>query len=58
MMPRKPEGDRPLTPAERQARQHQQKIAWRVALERVVAAGTIREARQIAAEALAKRTKP
>ena len=49
-------GDRPLTQAERQARQRERKAAeaagWRDALERIVAARTVREAREIATAAL------
>lgn len=55
-MPRKPEGDRTLTNAERQARQRVRKAetltTYREALERIAAAKTIREAREIAASAL------
>jgi hypothetical protein len=56
MMPRKPEGDRALTPAERQARQREREAVrtetWRRALERIQTARTVRDAREIAAEAL------
>jgi hypothetical protein len=55
-MPRKPEGERRLTVAERVSRHRQRKIeqteSLRLALERVQAAKTIREARDIAALAL------
>jgi hypothetical protein len=51
-MPRKPEGDRPLTAAERQARRRERKLTagneMLAALQRIHAARTIREARQIA----------
>lgn len=56
-MPRKPEGDRALTNGERQSRQRErnttrlQKLV--VALEKIQTAKTIREARGIAASALA-----
>ena len=57
-MPRKAEGDRPLTQAERQARQRQRKAGreqeMRQAIERAIAARTIKEAREILAEALKK----
>lgn len=55
-MPRKAEGPRPLTDAERQARQRQRKAtresAMRKALEKIIKATTVREAREIAASAL------
>lgn len=55
-MPRKAEGPRPLTTAERQARQRERKAekveAMRKALERITKAKTVREAREIAASAL------
>jgi hypothetical protein len=55
-MPRKPEGERALTAAERQARQRERKAelaeTWRRALEQIQHARTVREAREIAAEAL------
>ena len=55
-MPRRPIGDRPMTAAERQARTHarrEERIArWRSALERILEARTVREARAIAVEAL------
>ena len=55
-MPRKAEGLRPLTPAERQARQRERKANREqkliAALERIQTAKTIREARDIAASAL------
>ena len=45
-----------MTPAERQAKRREQFRRMRDALERIAAAKTIREARQIAAEALASDT--
>lgn len=55
-MPRKAIGDRPLTAAERQARQRARNAARTVylhmALQRVIKARTIHEARRIAATAL------
>jgi hypothetical protein len=55
-MPRKAEGLRPLTTAERQARQRERKANREhklvAALERIQTAKTIREARDIAASAL------
>jgi hypothetical protein len=55
-MPRKPEGERALTPAERQARRREREAeraeTWRRALERIQTARTVRDAREIAAEAL------
>jgi hypothetical protein len=59
-MPRKPTGDRALTPAERQARkraaQQRRLAAWRAALERIAEAPALTaaelEMRAIAAEAL------
>jgi hypothetical protein len=55
-MPRKPEGERRLTVSERVSRHRQRKTeqaeALRLALERVYAAKTIREARDIATLAL------
>ena len=55
-MPRSPLGDRPLTDAERQARRRERRAAeaerWRAALEAIESAVTVREARQIAAQAL------
>ena len=57
-MPRKPEGGRPLTAAERQARQRARRAeraeAMREALEQIARAVTIREARSIAAAVLAE----
>lgn len=57
-MPRKPEGQKPLTPAERQARQRSRKAsreaAMRQALEQILAAQTKREMLQIAAAALSQ----
>ena len=57
-MPRKPLGDRPLTAAERQARQRERRsqvaAEWREALVRIVAAKTVRKARQIAQAALSE----
>lgn len=55
-MPRKAEGPRPLTPAERQARQRERKAGkvevMRKALEKIETAKTVREAREIARSAL------
>jgi hypothetical protein len=55
-MPRRAEGDRPLTPAERQARQREKRAAdaakLRDALARIAEVRTAAEARQIAADAL------
>lgn len=55
-MARKPEGVRPLTQAERQARQRVRKtserIRYRSALHLISLAKSIREARKIAMEAL------
>jgi hypothetical protein len=55
-MPRKAIGDRPMTGAERQARQrakHEERTeALRLALEQIATAKTVREAREIAAEAI------
>lgn len=55
-MPRKAEGASPLTAAERQARQRARRATqadtWRQALERIVTARTVREARDIASTAL------
>ncbi len=55
-MPRRPLGERAMTDAERQARHYvrkQEKAArWRDALERILEARTVREARAIAGEAL------
>jgi hypothetical protein len=55
-MPRKPEGERALTAAERQARQRERKAelaeTWRHALERIQTVPTVHDAREIAAEAL------
>jgi hypothetical protein len=55
-MPRRPEGERALTPAERQARIRVRKAAaeteMRLALERIAASKTFGEARQIAQAAL------
>jgi len=57
-MPRRPLGERAMTDAERQARSYarkQEKAArWREALERILEAHTVREARAIAEEALAE----
>jgi hypothetical protein len=48
---------RPLTGAEREARRRQKRAAewerWRAALERIATSTTAREARRLAAEALA-----
>lgn len=55
-MPRPRLGEQPMTPAERQAKRREQFRRMRDALERIAAAKTIREARQIAAEALASDT--
>jgi hypothetical protein len=56
-MPRKAIGVRPLTTAERQQRQRERKAEREqkliAALERIQAAKTVREARDIAASALA-----
>lgn len=52
-MPRPRLGEQPMTPAERQAKRREQFRRMREALERIAAAKTIREARQIAADALA-----
>jgi hypothetical protein len=58
-MPRKAIGDVPLTQAERQARQRARKaserILYRDALECICFAKTIREAREIALNALDKK---
>jgi hypothetical protein len=58
-MSRKPEGDHPLSAAERQARQRARRASqaegWRRALERIVLARTAREAREIASEAIGAR---
>lgn len=55
-MPRRPLGERAMTAAERQARRYarkEERIArWQDALERILEARTVREARAIAAEAL------
>ena len=55
-MPRKAGPIPPLTTAERQARIRQRKASkaaeWRTALERILSARTIREAREIAQTAL------
>lgn len=57
-MPRKPEGDRPLTGAEREARRRQRKVErddkFRAEVERAMAAKTLREAREILAAVLGK----
>ena len=52
-MPRPRLGEQPMTSAERQAKRREQFRRMREALERIAAAKTIREARQIAADALA-----
>jgi hypothetical protein len=59
-MPRPRQGEQPLTAAERQARRRD-KLAYeagrmRGALARIATAKTVREARQIAAKALASET--
>jgi crotonobetainyl-CoA:carnitine CoA-transferase CaiB-like acyl-CoA transferase len=58
-MPRKAIGDRPLTTAERQARQRARKADREreliASLGRIIAARTIREAREIAAATLTGR---
>jgi hypothetical protein len=55
-MPRKALGDRPLTAAERQARQRERNATnvaeMRVALQRITGARTVYEARRIATNAL------
>jgi len=55
-MPRKSEGDAPLTIAQRQTRLRQRKImtakSWQLALERIRTVKTVREAREIADTAL------
>ena len=55
-MPRKALGDHPLTAAERQARQRarnaKQSAALREMLRHIISAKTLREARQLAADAL------
>lgn len=57
-MPRKAEGLRPLTTAERQARIRARKASdlerYLTALEQITVARTAREAREIAVEALSK----
>lgn len=57
-MPRKAEGDRPLTAAERQSRQRERKAlkeqALIAAIQRIQAAKTISEAREIAAAVMAR----
>ena len=57
-MPRRAEGESPLTAAERQARQRARREAraeaLREALKQIARAATIREARSIAAAALAE----
>lgn len=56
-MGRKPQGDRPLSPAQRQARMRVKKRAqsevWRKALEEITTVRLASEAREIAIEALA-----
>lgn len=56
LMPRKPEGDRPLTGAEREARRRQRKAEredkMRAAIEQALVAKTLQEARQILATAI------
>jgi hypothetical protein len=56
IVPRKPEGDSPLTAAERQARIRARKADREreliASLERIITARTIREAREIAAATL------
>lgn len=52
-MPRRPDGDRAMTPAERQARRRDQFNAMREALERIQHVTKAAEAREIAAEVLA-----
>jgi hypothetical protein len=55
-MPRKAEGPRPLSNAERQSRQRQKKTrqitTWRRALERIQQAKSVQEAHAIATDAL------
>lgn len=51
-MPPKPLGDRTMTDPERQAKHRARCRGYRTALERVLQAGRLSEARQIAAEAL------
>ena len=64
-MPPKPQGDAPLTLAQRQARHHARRVAeaaataaerdrYRDALALIASARTVREARRIAAEAINK----
>jgi hypothetical protein len=56
-MPRPRLGDQPMTSAEKQARRREQFRRMKTALERIRDdASTVREARQIAAEALASET--
>lgn len=52
-MPRLPPGEVPLTPAERQARRREQFNRMREALRRIAEAKSLKEAKAIAAEALA-----
>jgi len=56
IMPRKLQGPRPLTGAEREAKRRQRAAErterWRKALERITTVQTAREAREIAAAAL------
>ena len=60
-MPRKALGDRPLTNAEAQARHRlrraSQADAWRVALQAIANARTVREARALAAAAIAAKAR-
>ena len=52
-MSRRPEGDRAMTPAERQARRRDQFHAMRKALERIQGVTKASEAREIASDVLA-----
>jgi hypothetical protein len=62
LMPRKPEGDKPMTTAERvsrhRRRQTEQLEALRAALRRIVTIKTAREAREIAEATLLARWRP
>ena len=51
-MPRRPEGDRAMTPAERQARRREQFHAMRDALKRIERVTKASEAREIASAVL------
>jgi hypothetical protein len=53
-MPRPRLGEAPMTSAERQAKRREQFRQMREALSRIAAAKTVREARQIAQDALSE----